>query len=186
MRLTGRPDGLSPIGRPPCAFAFLPRSFLAPPRRLADLSIGRRTTLSSLGFVAVRHVPERWTRTVGEVPPLPRAACGVSTPIATYTTVPPAALRRWSVLRLASSRPSPRAGRTSSRTPRPSWRSSRRFARFSGKHADTGDFRASISARIRSVHRTPRGRIHERPDASLPPRGSPPSSVLPRRPGVAL
>lgn len=62
----------------------------------------------------------------------------------------------------------------------------RRFERFSGKRSDAGDFRALVSARIRSVHPIHRGRIPERPDASMPPRGSPPSSIRPRRPGVAL
>jgi hypothetical protein len=186
MRGTGRPDRLSPSGRPPCAFAFLPRSFAAYPRHPDGLATVRGATLSSLGFRAVRHMPGRWIRTVGGLPALPRAASGVSTPIAAYTTVPPGALRRRSVHRLHSSRPSPRDERTPSRTSRPSWRSSRRFVRFSGKHTGAGDFRALISARIRSVHRTPHGRIRARPDASLPPRGSPPSSVLPPRPGVTL
>jgi hypothetical protein len=180
------PTRLSPNGRPPCAFAFLPRHFTAPPRLGVDLSIERPEALSSLGFVAVRHMPGRWIRMMGGVPPLPRATSGVSTPIAASATVPPDALRRRSVRRLPSSRPSPRVDRTSFRTSLPSCRSSRRFDRFSGKRSGAGDFRALISTRIRSVHRIARGRIRERPDASLPPRGSPPSSVLPRRPGVAL
>jgi hypothetical protein len=125
-------------------------------------------------------------RVMGGVPPLPRATSGVLTPIAASATVPPDALRRRSVHRLASSRRSPRVDRTSFRTSLPSCRSSRRFDRFSGKRSDAGDFRALISTRMRSGHRTAHGRIRERTDASLPPRGSPPSSVLPRRPGVAL
>jgi hypothetical protein len=179
-------DRLSPNGRPPCAFAFLPRSSVAPPRRLADLAVERLAALSSVGFPAVRHMPGRWIRLMRGVPPLPRATSGVSTPIAAFTTVPPDTLRHRSVHRLASSRRSPRVDPTSSRTSMPSWRSARRFERFSGKRSDAGDFRALVSARIRSVHPIPRGRIPERPGASMPPRGSPPSSIRPRRPGVAL
>jgi len=93
-------------------------------------------------------------RVMGGVPPLPRATSGVSTPIAASATVPPDALRHRSVHRLASSRPSPRVDRTSFRTSRPSCRSSRRFDRFSGKRSDAGGFRASVSTRIRSVHRS--------------------------------
>jgi hypothetical protein len=143
-------------------------------------------TLSSLDFVTVRHLPGRWTRVSRGFPTLSRAASGVLTPIATYTTVPPGALRHRSVHRLHSSRRSPRDERTSSRTSRPSWRSSRRFGRFSGKRSDAGDFRASFSARIRSVHRTRHGVNRAETDASMPPRVCPPSSVLPPRPGVAL
>lgn len=131
-------------------------------------------------------MPGRRFRMMEGVPPLPRATSGVSTPIAALTTVPPDALRHRSVHRLASSRPSPRVDRTSFRTSRPSCRSWRRFDRFSGKRSDAGDFRALFSTRMRSVHRAAHGRIREHLDASLPPRGSPPSSSLPRRPGVAL
>lgn len=78
---TGRPDRLSPTGRPPCAFAFLPRSDPAPRRHPVDLAIDRRVALSSLGFVAVRHMPGRWIRVLGEVPPLPRVTSGVFDPL---------------------------------------------------------------------------------------------------------
>jgi hypothetical protein len=193
-------DALRALGDGPARKAFAERApsvrFRVPsevwsslPRRPADLrkpKTGRRTTLTSLGFVAVRHVPGRRLRVMGGVPPLPRATSGVLTPIAASTTVPPDALRRRSVHRLPSSRPSPRVDRASFRTPRPSCRSSRRFERFSGKRSDVGGFRALVSTRMRSVHRIARGRIRAEPGASLPPRGSPPSSVLPRRPGVAL
>lgn len=87
---------------------------------------------------------------------------GFRPPSRRSTTVPPDALRRRSVRRLASSRPSPRTARASFRTPRPSCRSSRRFDRFSGKRSDAGGFRALISARIRSVHRSACGRIRGR------------------------
>jgi len=127
------------------------------PRHSADLGnakTGLRATPTSVGFLAVRHVPGRRLRVMGGVPPLPRATSGVLTPIAASTTVPPDALRHRSVHRLASSRPSPHVDRTSFRTSRPSCRSSRRFDRFSGKQSDAGGFRALVSTRIRSVHRS--------------------------------
>jgi len=143
-------DALRALGDGPAHKAFAERApsvrFRVPsevwsslPRRPADLrnpKTGRRTTLTSLGFVAVRHVPGRRLRVMGGVPPLPRATSGVFTPIAATTTVPPDALRRRSVHRLLSSRRSPRVDRTSFRTSRPSCRSSRRFDRFSGKPSD--------------------------------------------------
>jgi len=54
------------------------RRLPAPSRRPRG-STGR-TTLPSLGFRAVRHMPGRRTRVKGEVPPLPRAASGVFDP----------------------------------------------------------------------------------------------------------
>jgi len=115
---------------------------------------GLRTTPASVGFLAVRHMPGRRLRMMGGVPPLPRATSGVLTPIAASATVPPDALRHRSVHRLPSSRRSLRVDRTSFRTSRPSCRSSRRFDRFSGKRSDAGGYRALISTRIRSVHRS--------------------------------
>jgi len=54
------------------------------PRRPGDLAVDHQATLSSLGFVAVRHVPGRRLRVMGGVPPLPRATSGVLTPIAAF------------------------------------------------------------------------------------------------------
>jgi hypothetical protein len=59
------PSRLSPDGGPPCAFAPLQRSIAAPPHRPANPKARRRTMLPLLGFLALRHVPGRRTRSRG-------------------------------------------------------------------------------------------------------------------------
>lgn len=155
----------------------------APLGRSCDRS---RATLSSLGFPAVRHIPGRRLRMMGGVPPLPRATSGVSTPIAAYHHRPSRRLA-------APERPSAYLLEAFS-------------SRRSGVLADASALLSFLTS-VRSLLREavgrgrlqgvdlgansfgPSDRLRTNPraaDASLPPRGCPPSSVLPRRPGVAL
>ena len=92
-------DALRALGDGPARPAFADRTpsvrFRVPSEVLqgTPASSGRsedraRTTLTSLGFVAVRHMPGRRLRVMGGVPPLPRATSGVLTPIAAFRRRP--------------------------------------------------------------------------------------------------
>jgi len=183
---TGLPSGPSSSGRPPCAFAFLPRSLKSLPRHPAGLATGRRTTPASLGFCAVRHVPGRRLRMMGGVPPLPRATSGVSTPIAAFRHRPSRCLATSErpsacLLEAFSSRrsdvlPDVSALLSFLASVRLLLREAVGRGRLQGVDLDVNSFGPPVAC----------GRVRKRRDASLPPRGSPPSNTLPRRPGVAL
>jgi hypothetical protein len=123
------PSRPKPDGGPPYAFALLQRSIAAPPHRPADPKAGTSDDASSPGLS--RRTTRDETADPHDRGASGPAACrvrGLVTPIAASTTVPPDAFRRRSVHRLAPARRSPRADRGPSRSPRPSWRCSRRIA----------------------------------------------------------
>jgi len=171
------PSRIAPDGGPPCAFALLQRSIATPPHRPAGPKADRRTMLPPLGFLAVRHVPERRTRVSRSLPAPLRAASGVwvppsrrpppslPTPCGAGASIglPPQGLLLASIGSPFGD-PCPR-GVARVDSPRPP-----------GGRADAVDSRASIPARIPADHRIPkdpaRGCLHGvTPSRALPPAG---------------
>jgi hypothetical protein len=174
------PSRIAPDGGPPCAFALLQRSIATPPHRPAGPKADRRTMLPPLGFLAVRHVPERWTRVSRSLPAPRRVASGVWIP---PSRRPPSSLPTpcgagasigfplQGVL-LASigppfGGPCPR-GVARVDSPRPP-----------GGRADAVDSRASIPARILADHRIPKDPMRGCLLGVHPPEHSPPPAWAP-------